>query len=208
MKTKFYLSIIAIFLSIHLFAQVKAVKPMASKAVETAPTSQTLTKPEVAKPQNKPAPTPTDLQKAIVNIVSGDDGKDDNTVVQVDIYDGNQRQAAHAIDDAKEYLPGENQTLNAGIKASEYTGQMDNSKYPPLPVLRQANLSDFANGGSIDILIVPTGNDTWKISSFSLTLFFNNDAGSPHKMTWTGFTLTQSNQAKHLEFDKNFNPIQ
>ena len=210
MKTKFYCSMVAIFMGITLFSQIKVMRPLTAKTVAPAPTTTTIVKanPQVTKPQNKPAPTPTDLQNAVVNFVSGDDGKDYNTLVQVDIYDGNQRKAAHGLDDGKEYFPGENQTLDVKLEASEYTGQIDNSKYPPLPVLREANLSDFTKGGSIEILIDPMGNDTWKISSFSLTLSFNNDPGSPHKLTWTGFTLTQDNKVKHLDFDKNFNPIQ
>jgi len=207
MKQKLFLLMTTFFLSTYLFAQVKTVRPLAQKTVVTTTATKPIINPQPVKSQNPP-PKPTDLQEAVVNIVSGDDGKDDNTLVQIDIYDGNQRAAAHGGDIEKEYFPGENQTLNADLKASEYTGQIDNSKYPPLPVLREAVLSDFANGGSVDTQIATIGNDTWKISSYSLTLFFNNDPGSPHKITWSGFTLTQDNKLKHLEFDKNFNPIQ
>lgn len=223
MKTKFYFFITAIFLATNLFSQTKVMKPLTAKTVAPAPTATTVVNKEgVAKPQNKPAPTPTDLQNAVVNIVVGDDGKDYDTKLSVIINDENKRVAgyygvpSHDLvgnpdivgTTMGEYFPGDNETVPITLETSVPTGQMNTSKYPPLPVLREASVSDFANGGTISIHIYPNGHDTWKINSFSVTLYFNNDASSPHKMTWNGFTLAQDSPSRILEFDKNFNPIQ
>jgi hypothetical protein len=95
------------------------------------------------------------------------------------------------------------------LEASEPTGEMKQAGVIPEPVLREANLSDFnSKGGSIQISIKPNGHDTWKLKSFSLSMYFNNDSHSPRKIIWNGFTLSQDSRSKDLEFDKNFNPIQ
>jgi len=213
----------AIFAVTFLFAQVKAVKPLTAKEVVATPVTSTkpLTNPKPAKTENPP-PKPTDLQNAVVNVVVGDDGKDYDTKLAVTVNDGNKRLAgyygipSHDLTGNPdivgttmgEYFPGDNETVPITLEASVPTGQMNTSKYPPLPVLREANVSDFANGGTIWIRIYPNGHDTWKINNFSLTLYFNNDGGSPHKITWPGFTLAQDSPSRVLEFDKNFNPIQ
>jgi hypothetical protein len=213
---KLFLLMFTVFFAIHLFAQVKTVKPLTQKTEVTTPATGKTTSPKPVKMENPP-PKPTDLQNAVVNIVVGDDGKDKDTYVSVAIFDDNKRRAAYygvskgsyvAGISFGEYFPGDNETLPAQLDASEPTGQMDNSKIPPLPVVREANVSDFSNGGSILITIKPNGHDTWKISKFSVTMYFNNDPGSPHKMTWEGFTLSQDSRTRTLEFDKNFNPIQ
>jgi hypothetical protein len=207
MKTRlFLLMTIAFFSGIQLFAQVKAVKPLVKKTVVSTPTNK-ITNPQPIKTGNPP-PKPTDLQKAVVNIVVGDDGKDYNTFINIYINDGNRRKAADCSEFGNEYFPGENETLPTQLDASVPTGETKLVGALPLPVTKEATLSDFTNGGSIDMVIGTVGNDTWKINSFSVTLYFNNDPGSPHKLTWTGFTLTQDTKTKHLEFDKNFNPIQ
>jgi len=220
MKTKFCCLTLAVFIGINLFSQTKVMKPLTAKTVAPAPTTTTIVKKneQVTKQQNKPAPTPTDLQNAVINIAVGSDGKDNDTYVAISIIDDNKRVAAYygAADRGSyvqgmsngEYFPGDNETLPAQLDKSEPTGEIDNTKFPPLPVMREANLADFANGGSILITIAPNGRDKWNINSFTVTLYFNNDPGSPHRMTWKGFTLAQDSRSKPLEFDKNFNPIQ
>jgi len=218
MKTKLYFLIAVGFLSINAFSQTKVLRPVTAKTVSTTPTSTTVVKPQVVKQQNKPAPAPTDLQNAVVNVVVGDDGKDKDTYVAIAIVDGNKRIAAYygILKSGTyvmpmtngEYFPGDNETLPTQLDKSEPTGEIDNTKFPPVAVVREANLSDFANGGTINMVIQPTGHDTWKMNSFTVTLYFNNDPGSPHKMTWNGFTLSQDSRSRTLEFDKNFTPIQ
>ncbi|MFI5186169.1 MAG: hypothetical protein ACHQF0_05560 [Chitinophagales bacterium] len=219
MKSRLFFLMPAVFFTTYLFAQVKAVKPLTQKTVVTTPETKKITNPQPVKTQNNPAPAPTDLQKAVVNIVVGDDGKDKDTYVSIDIKDNNQRRAAYygtlLVSDningitTGEFFPGDDETLPTQLQASEPTGQIDNTKVPPLPVIREASVSDFTNGGgSLSITIRPNGHDTWKIKNFSVTLYFRNDPASPHKITWNGFTLSQDSRLKTLEFDKNFNAIQ
>lgn len=224
MKTKFFFFIVAILLCTNLFSQTKVMRPLAAKTVAPAPTTNVMKEKEgVTKPQNKPATNPTDLQNAVVNIVVGDDGKDYDTKLSVVIKDENKRIAGYygvpSHDMAGnpyivgttmgEYFPGDNETVPIALDASVPTGQVTMKGSLPLPVLREAEVSDFnGRGGTVEMLISPNGHDTWKINSFSLTLYFNNDPSSPHKITWNGFTVAQDSRSRVLEFDKNFNPIQ
>ena len=96
MKTKFYVAIAAIFIGTNLFSQTKVLRPITSKTVAPTPVANTVVKKEgVAKPQTKPAPTPTDLQNAVINIVVGDDGKDNDTELSIVIKDENKRIAGY-----------------------------------------------------------------------------------------------------------------
>jgi hypothetical protein len=219
MKKTCYFFIALSFLSTNLFSQAKVLRPMTAKTVATPPATNTIVKKEgVVKPQNKPAPTPTGLQNAVINIVVGNDGKDNDTFVAVSIIDDKKRTAAYyGVADrgsyvqamtTGEYFPGDNETLPTKLDKSEPTGEIDNSKFPPVAVTREADLSDFSSGGSILIVIKPNGHDKWNINSFTVTLYFNNDPGTPHRMTWNGFTLAQDSPTKTLEFDKTFTPIQ
>ena len=176
MKTKsFSLITIAFFSCIQLFAQVKTLKPLNQKRVIPVTTTVQKIPATAPKKQVPPQAPPTDLQNAVVNIVVGDDGKDKDTYVAISIIDDNKRTAAHygAADKGAyiqpmtsgEYFPGDNETLPAKLDKSEPTGEMDNSKFPPLPVVKEATLSDFTNGGTITINIKPTGHDTWQRKS-------------------------------------------
>ena len=226
MKTKFFLLIAITLPGLNLFSQTKTLKPLTSKTVAPVaptPASNTVVKTEVAKPQNKPAPVPTDLQKAVVNIVVGDDGKDYDTKLSILIEDENNRMAGYYGTPTHdmfgnptigpismgEYFPGDNETVPVTLTASVPTGEIKQVGSLPLSVTREAYVSDFSgNGGIVKILIAPNGHDTWKISNFSLTMYFNNDPSSPRKITWNGFTVSQDSRTKVLEFDKNFNTIQ
>ena len=213
MKTKIYLIIIFFFFSLHLFSQTIKKTLVAKPAITTTHAEKKLPEPE-----KKPTPPPTDLQKAVVNIVVGDDGKDNDTYLGILINDGTKRLAAYygykmngVIEPSTtgEFFPGDNETLPTILEASEYTGEIKQVGVIPEPVLREANLSDFTNnGGSLKLAIKPNGHDTWKIKSLSLSMYFNNDSHSPRKIIWNGFTLSQDSRSKDLEFDKNFNPIQ
>lgn len=232
MKTKFYFFVVTVFLTTNLFSQVKAVRPVAQKTVVTTSATRPLTNPKPAKTENPP-PKPTDLQKAVINIVSGENGKSNNTILAIEIDDSRQLKAADysevglttPVEDDRykghikyvqyvpEFAPGENKLLSARLDASvpqavELTGIL------PYTINRYAILSDFANGGSISIAIIPKtvypliGPDAWNINSFTVYLSFDNDPASPHKMTWNGFTLSPTTLSRRLKFDKNFNPIQ
>ena len=215
MKFKFLLLLTILFCSAHSFAQVPKAKTNyhPQVLVKKMPPKTELTK-------NTPPPAPTDLQKAVINIVVGDDGKDKDTYFAIIVNDGNKRIACyygnmwkngviHAAGGG-EYFTGDNETLPLTLDASVPTGEMRTIANIPIPITKEAALADFTNnnGGSLELDIYPNGHDTWKISSLSLTLYFNNDASSPRKITWHGITVSQDSRIKVLEFDKDFNPIQ
>jgi hypothetical protein len=212
----------AFFFATHLFAQVKTVRPLAEKTVVTTTATKPIENPKPAKTENPP-PKPTDLQNAVINIVVGNDGKDNDTKLAIVIGDENKRTAGYygvpshdlagnAVINGTtmgEYFPGDNETVPITLEASIPTGQVTMKGSLPLPVLREAEVSDFnGGGGTVQITIMPNGHDKWNINSFTLTLYFNNDPGSPHRITWNGFTVAQDSPSRILEFDKNFNPIQ
>ena len=217
MKFKFLLLLTVLFCSAHSFAQVPKAK--------TNYHPQVLVKkmpPKLDPQKNTPPPAPTDLQKAVVNIVVGDDGKDYDTKLGVELRDGNKRNAAYfgsvftntgeiVVTNIGEFLPGDNETLPMKLNASVPTGATKPGfANLPMPITREANLVDFQNnnGGTLEIWIQPNGHDTWKINSLSVTLYFNNDPASPHKMTWNNITLKENSRDRMFEFDKDFNPIQ
>src|SRR5665213_3382551 len=62
----------------------------ATQAVKVSPTKN-------SSPQTPP-PKPTDLQKADINLVSGENGKSSNTILTIEIYDSKQLKAAGYTD--------------------------------------------------------------------------------------------------------------
>lgn len=218
MKTRlFLLMAITLFSCRQLFAQVKAVRPLTQKTV--LPTTNTVQKITTAPKKQVPPKAPsTDLQSASVSILTGDDGKDNDTYVFLDLLDNNKRVAAtyNNIPNGRgfvgrpndEYYAGASVTLPMIMEASVPTGEIKLNGSLPLPVLREANISDFSNGGEVRIKIQPNGHDTWKIQTVSITFSFNNDGNSPHKITWSNIVLSQNGVTRDLLFDKNFNPIQ
>jgi len=216
MKQKLFLLITAVFLATHLFAQVKAVRPLAQKKVVTTTTTKPIISPKPAKKENPP-PKPTNLQNASVSIISGDDGKDNDTYLWVDLLDNNKRVAATYNNDPSnsfiarpndEFYAGASVSLPMTTEASIPTTQMRQAGGILIPVMRQATLADFNSQGEVKIRILPNGHDTWKLQTLTITFSFNNDGGSPHKITWSNIVLSQNNTTADLLFDKNFNPIQ
>ena len=217
MKTKFYFLIAVGLFSANAFSQTKVLRPLTAKTVAPAPTATKVIHPAVTKPQNKPAPKPTDLQNAVVNILTGDDGKDNDTWVYVYLLDNNKRIAAvytnsvgnsYVIRPNDEFYAGASVSLPMTLQASVPTGEMKQAGGIPIPLMRQADLADFNNQGEVKIQIVPNGHDTWKMQTLSITFSFNNDGSSPHKITWSNIVVSQNNTTAELLFDKNFNPIQ
>ena len=230
MKTNFFLLIVPLFCSSHLFSQVKAVRPLVKKTVVTTSATKPITNPKPVKTENQ---LPTDLYKANISFVCGENGKSTNTILVIEIDDSKQLKAADysevgltiQVEDDRYYghtkrvpyvpqfSPGENESLSAQLDASELQ-RMELIGIQPSTVTRYAVLSDFVNGGSISIAITPKtvypliGPDTWNIKSFTVNLSFDNDPASPHKMTWNGFTLSPTATSRTLKFDKNFSPVQ
>jgi hypothetical protein len=218
MKTRLFLLMAVIFFSCsQLFAQVKSVNTHFQKKMNT---TSTLPVKKITTEQKKQVPPQaplTDLQSASVSILTGDDGKDNDTYVFLDLLDNNKRVAAtyNNIPNSTfpsrpndEYYAGASVSFPMKIEASVPTGETKLKGSLPLPVLREANISDFSNGGEVRIKIQPNGHDTWKIQTVSITFSFNNDSNSPHKITWSNIVLSQNGVIRDLLFDKNFNPIQ
>ena len=217
MKTRLFLLIAITFFSCsQLIAQVKPVRPLTQKIV--LPTTNTIQKMSTAPKKQVPPKAPsTDLQNASVSILTGDDGKDNDTYVFLDLLDNNKRVAAtynnipNSIFPSRpndEYYAGASVSFPMKMEVSAPTGETKLNGSLPLPVLREANISDFSNGGEVRIKIQPNGHDTWKIQTASITFSFNNDGNSPHKITWSNIVLSQNGVTRDLLFDKNFNPIQ
>ncbi len=218
MKPKFFLLIPTIFSCGSLFSQVnKIAKPPIQKTIVATPPIKKTSNSAPVKTQNVPPP-PTDLQSASISILTGDDGKDNDTYVFLDLLDNNKRVAAtyNNIPNGKgfvgrpndEYYAGASVSLPMIMETSVPTGEIKLKGSLPLPVLREANISDFSSGGEVRIKIQPNGHDTWKIQTVSITFSFNNDGNSPHKITWSNIVLSQNGVTRDLLFDKNFNPIQ
>lgn len=69
-----------------------------------------------------------------------------------------------------------------------------------MQTVNAATFADFQNGGHLHISIAPSGNDTWEISEFDLTLDFSSPKFSK-SFNWSGIRLTQDSR----EIDVNFN---
>lgn len=218
MKTRYYFFMAAVLSGTNIFSQVKTVKPLTEKTVVAVPIEKKMANPQPVKNQPAPAP-PISLQTATISISTGDDGKDNNTIVNIDLLDFNKRSASNYSDAQKtptgfvgrpndEYFTGSSVTLPMAVQASVPTGEVKLSGSLPLPVLRDATPADFNPTGEIKISINPDGHDTWKITTLTVTLSFLNDGGSPHRITWSNITLSQDSRTRELLFDKNFNPVQ
>src|ERR1019366_10208572 len=134
MKTKFFLFAITCFSVMQLFAQAVKTMPLQEKTRAPTATAQNMKIVEEQKKQNVPPPAPpSNLQSASINILNGDDGKDNDTYVLIDFLDNNQRAAANYNNTPNtvlparpndEYFAGSSITLPMKTEASIPTGQM------------------------------------------------------------------------------------
>jgi hypothetical protein len=146
---------------------------------------------------------PSDLSKVLqtpfATIVTGSasgDNKDRDTHYSFGLFDQNNRSIAAFHDDSNtdEYAEGSSHSVKmipTLIKAVP-------------PTFITASIADFANGGHLHINVAPNGNDTWKISQFTLNLTFANDLHSPHQITWPNITMSQNSRDLDLYFDNGF----
>jgi hypothetical protein len=208
MKTRFFLLTTFFFCSLHLFSQMPK-KPLVAKPVIKAPVAQKIS-------AHVPNANVVQLQKAAVNIVVGDDGKekDSKLSIAINVTAKDQDHECGRYGDSggypissDAYLPGENVTIPINLSAGiPYTTGIGLPAGQQKLALREAVFSDFSNGGDIKLLFEST-NDIWKIKSLTVSLFFDNDPVTPYKITWTNIQLSLVAE-KELQFDKNFKPIQ
>src|SRR5450755_3739938 len=208
MKARTILLLAPFFCVTQLFAQTTRLKPLEEKTVVPVESSQNLRHIEEQKKPAPPPPPPTNIQRVLIDIQNGDDGKEKHTYVTYDFEDNNQRAAATNYDGPKtalqefaakynagpndEYIAGSSITLPIPTQMSIPTGQMTKVGAFTLPVLRYATVADFSNGGELKITIVPndTHNDIWKIQTITARITFENDPHSPHIVRWSNIILS------------------
>lgn len=218
---KYFITALVIFATTALSAQTKAMRPAMQTRVQA-----TTVKPmavEVEKVKPVPPPVNKDLQSASISFTTGDDGKEKNTQMGLQLWDNNKRTAAYfnmkfdrvngfyVIDvNSAEYFAGITVTEPMITQSSIPTGQIKTVGALPLPVLRMATPADFNNGGELRIDINPAKDhiDIWKIKKIRLRVTFNNDNGSPHTIIWNNIMLSNNSTYIDLLFDKNLNAIQ
>jgi hypothetical protein len=225
MKTKAILLLAPLFCFTQLFAQTR-IKPLEEKTVVPVESSQNLRHVEEQKKPAPPPPPPTNIQRVLIDIQNGDDGKEKHTYVTYDFEDNNQRAAATNYDGPKtalqefaakynagpndEYIAGSSITLPIPTQMSIPTGQTTKVGSLILPVLRYATVADFSNGGELKITIVPNDahNDIWKIQTITARITFENDPHSPHIVRWSNIVLSsQGSPVRELFFDNNYKPL-
>jgi hypothetical protein len=226
MRSKAILLLAPLFCTTLVFAQTVRTKPLTEKTVTPVTTTQTMRVVEEQKKTVPPPPPPTNIQRVLLDIQNGDDGKEAHTYVMYDLEDNNQRSAASNYDGPKtaaqafaahynagpndEYIAGSSISLPIPTQASIPTGQMTNAGSLPLPVLRYATVADFSNGGELKITIFPNDahNDIWKIQTITARITFENDPHSPHIVRWSNIVLsTHGSPVRELFFDQNYKPL-
>ena len=226
MKARILLLLAPLFCVTQLFAQTTRIKPLEEKTVTPVANSQNLRVVEEQKKPVPPPPPPTNIQRVLIDIQNGDDGKEKHTYVTYDFEDNSQRAAATNYDGPKtalqefaakynagpndEYIAGSSITLPIPTQMSIPTGQTTKIGAFTVPVLRYATAEDFSNGGELKITIVPNDahNDIWKIQTITARISFENDPHSPHIVRWTNIVLSsQGSPVRELFFDNNYKPL-
>jgi hypothetical protein len=99
-----------------------------------------------------------------------------------------------------------------GRQIASFTDNSNTDEYvsgSQTPVLKMhvdnpALYADFSKGGRLHISITPSGNDTWEISEFDLSLDFSGPKFTDH-LQWNGIRLTQDNKDIDLNFNQQNN---
>lgn len=225
MRSKVILLLAPFFCVTHIFGQTLRTKPLAEKTVTPVANSQNL---RVVAAEKKPAPPPpANIQRVLIDIQNGDDGKESKTYVKYDFEDNSQRVAAYYYDGPKspdaafeihynlgpsdEYISGSSISVPIPIETSIPTGQTMKVGAITVPVLRYATVADFSSGGELKITIAPTLNghdDIWKIQTITARITFENDPHSPHIIKWSNIVLSSlGSPVRELFFDQNYKAL-
>jgi|SRR5450432_893196 len=227
MKTKPIFFLAPFFFGTQLFAQTVRTKPLMEKTVTPVANSQNLRVVEEQKKPAPPPPPPTNIQRVLIDIQNGDDGKESHTYVTYDFEDNSQRVAANYNDGPKsptqaleahynmgpsdEYIAGSSISVPIPTQMSIPTGQTMKVGSFTVPELRYATVADFSSGGELKITITPTPNghnDVWKIQTITARVTFENDPHSPHIIRWSNIVLSsQGSPVRELFFDQNYKSL-
>jgi hypothetical protein len=227
MKARTILLLAPVFCATQLFAQTTRIKPLEEKTVVPVASSQNLRVVEEQKKPAPPPPPPTNIQRVLIDIQNGDDGKESKTYIKYDFEDNSQRVAAYYYDGPKspdaafdihynlgpsdEYIAGSSISVPIPTQTSIPTGQTMKVGSLTVPVLRYASVADFSSGGELKITLAPTlngHNDIWKIQTITAKITFENDPHSPHIIRWSNVVLSsQGSPVRELFFDNNYKPL-
>jgi hypothetical protein len=136
-----------------------------------------------------PTNQPINMTSATVAIRCGDDGKDHDTHYSYALYNGPGTQMASYT----------NTSNNTQFDANySYSNQLSNTGSP--------SLAGFvgSGGGHLHLHIDPNGNDTWKLTTITLTLNFSD--GEVKTINWSNAVVSQNNRDHDFYFDGSFNP--
>ncbi len=142
------------------------------------------------------------LESASVAFQVGSDGKNGNDNYDLLLYPGTVNLDT-PYNENFVYAYNQATTPEAGL---EY--QDDTNYAVKLEQVRPATLSQFKNGGAIELNIFPNGNDTWDNSSIVLTLNFEGGLGPSGPITFSNVNIDQNGPHRILYFDGNFKPLQ
>jgi hypothetical protein len=227
MKVRTIFLLAPIFYASQIFAQAVRTKPLAEKTVTPAATNPNLRVVEEQKKPAPPPPPPTNIQRVLIDIQNGDDGKESKTYIKYDFEDNSQRVAAYYYDGPKspdaafdihynlgpsdEYIAGSSISIPIPTQTSIPTGQTIKVGALTVPELRYAPVADFSGGGELKITLSPTlngHNDIWKIQTITARITFENDPHSPHIIKWSNIVLSsQGAPVRELFFDQNYKPL-
>lgn len=227
MKSRTILLLATFFCATQLFAQTVRTKPLTEKTVTPPANNQNLRVVEEQKKPAPPPPPPTNIQRVLLDIQNGDDGKESHTYVTYDFEDNSHRVAANYNDGPKspsqefavhynmgpsdEYIAGSTISVPIPTQTSIPTGQTMKVGALTVPVLRYAMAADFSSGGELKITLSSTLNgheDIWKIQTITAKITFENDPHSPHIIRWSNVVLSsQGNPVRELFFDQNYKPL-
>jgi hypothetical protein len=229
MRTRTILLLAPLICATHAFAQTR-IKPLEEKTTVPVAGAQNMRVVEEQKKPAPPPPPPTNIQSVLLDIQTGDDGKEGHTYVTYYFEDNNKRAAASYSDAPPksarpqggiqvvlgsapndEYIAGTSISLQIPVQTSIPTGQTMKVGNLTLPVTRYATVADFSNGGELKITLDPTQNghdDIWKIQTITARVTFQNDPHSPHIIRWSNIVLSsQGSPTRELFFDNNYKPL-
>jgi hypothetical protein len=132
-----------------------------------------------------------------VTFMSGPDGKDSDTNLNVYLYLRNYVNNSRnddMIGHSSAYGGGQSSFVTLTPGSGSYGG----------PLITRDDIVK-ANGGHFRLHIYPNGNDTWNIENLTATLYFSDRTTQP--INFSGFTVSQNVTTYDFQFDGTFNQV-